>query len=256
MAFLLDKYYFDAVADDGRCFIGYSALLRWGPLRLPFHGGIWCDSAGTVRTSERYLKRPLPVDTGAATTWRTPKGEGRWSGGLSCAPRTLYAGEAGNIEWELLRDRAAVELTDGPFGGFKGLGYSERLRMRIAPWKLPIRALHWGRFHGERTTVVWIRWEGAIPLTLVLVNGIERTDVMVEADGLRSGDLRIAFSERRVLRDGTLRENLFGRRKWPVWVFPQAGLNVVERKYISRGTMRTAGAHESGWAMHELVTWP
>jgi hypothetical protein len=256
MAFLLDKYYFDAVAADGRCFIGYSAQLSWGLLRLPFHGGIWCSKDGAVQTSERYFRQPGPVEDGATTTWRTPKGEGLWTGPQRGISRSLYEGSSGNIQWDLLKDRAEVVLNDGLFGGFKGSGYTERLRMRIAPWRLPIRALHWGRFHGQLTTVVWIRWEGPAPLTLILVNGVEQADGVVEAHGLRVGGRTLAFSESRVLRDGTLRNNLFGRSRWPAWVFPQSGLSVLERKCISHGTLRGEGADETGWVVHELVTWP
>jgi hypothetical protein len=179
-----------------------------------------------------------------------------WTGPQRGISRSLYEGSSGNIQWDLLKDRAEVVLNDGLFGGFKGSGYTERLRMRIAPWRLPIRALHWGRFHGQLTTVVWIRWEGPAPLTLILVNGVEQADGVVEAHGLRVGGRTLAFSESRVLRDGTLRNNLFGRSRWPAWVFPQSGLSVLERKCISHGTLRGEGADETGWVVHELVTWP
>ena len=32
---------------------------------------------------------------------------------------------------------------------------------------MPIRVLRWGRFHAEGRSLVWIQWEGPVPLRLV-----------------------------------------------------------------------------------------
>jgi hypothetical protein len=85
MAFRLDKYYFDAVSSDGRAFIGYSARLRWGLFRLNYHGGLWMDAKGAVRTTDRFFTAPRPNLGENTVDWPTPVGHGRYRSGLSNA---------------------------------------------------------------------------------------------------------------------------------------------------------------------------
>lgn len=257
MSFLLDKYYFDAVAPDGRCFIGYSALLRWGLLCLRYHGGIWMNARGEVRTTGRFFAFPQPVIEEDRLTWATPHGTGTWSGPSIDRALRLLDDKDGHVSWEPHQYRTAATIPEGPFGALTGTGYTERLRMDIPPWRLPIRALHWGRFHGGRNDLVWIRWEGPHPLLVLILNGEEVNGGSVAHDGVDANGHHLRFAEKRVLRDGTLRRNIFGNARWPGFLFPWRVLNMHEQKFVSRGELALPdGSTDHGWALHEIVGWP
>ena len=76
------------------------------------------------------------------------------------------------VRWRCLqpRSRATVNLASGKV--VKGLGFLERLDMTLAPWKLPIQELRWGRFLSDRESLVWIDWRGSQACRIVLQNGI------------------------------------------------------------------------------------
>lgn len=256
MGFLLDKYYFDAVTPDGACHIGYAARMKWAGLCFSYHGGIWMDPAGEVRTRDRYLHCPQPRRSGAKVEWSTILGEGSWEGVTRTGCIDLLEGST-DVCWEPIQEMAVARIAGGPFGPLTGLGYTERSRLTIPPWRLPIRVLHWGRFHGERNSLVWIRWEGPRPLAICLMNGQGKDHPHIDRDGIAVEGASLRFLERRVIRDATLHESLFGRARWPFMVFPGSALAIHEQKFLSRAVLASAnGVTEEGWALHEIVRWP
>lgn len=136
---------------------------------------------------------------------------------------------------------------------FEGSGYAEVLTMTVAPWKLPIRELHWGRFIGARESVVWIDWRGAHPLTLVVHDGSRAETTAVDEAGLAFDGRRVVLDEPAVIRDEsigrTLREAHFLAR-----ALPRRLTDSRETKVRSRGTLSDGtGVVDRGWCIHEVV---
>ncbi len=75
---------------------------------------------------------------------------------ITAAPQ-VFASDAGTVEWHCLMPRARVRI-----GKRSGLRYAEHLNITVAPWKLPIRTLRWGRFATPSDWIVWIDWQGEV----------------------------------------------------------------------------------------------
>jgi hypothetical protein len=120
--------------------------------------------------------------------------------------------------------------------------------------------------------MVWLRWEGPAPKTLVLLNelgarnsdgphdassvnsSIGSPDASVTPGLIRSRHASLSLSDSRPLRDETLADSLFsiipGLRSWA----PARTLAARERRWLSRGTLtRPNLSAEQGWAIHEEV---
>lgn len=148
---------------------------------------------------------------------------------------------------------ARVELPDRTLCG---VGYAEVLEMSVAPWQLPIRELYWGRATCNDTSLVWIRWSGEQPLTVVLRDGVSVAASAVEDDEVRLADgTRIEMSERAVLREETL-ANVLRPLRGIASLLPRSLTGAMERKWRSRGTVFAGERRiDEGWVIHERVTF-
>jgi hypothetical protein len=137
----------------------------------------------------------------------------------------------------------------------RGLGYAEHLSMTIAPWRLPIDVLLWGRFLAPEHFVVWIEWRTAAgSRTWVFVDGDEARGGSVSEEGIlfEGGRLRLPQANRLLLRDGRLFD-LLGNLSLPRRLSVRA-LAIHETKWRTRGVLERAGtAPVEGWAIHEIV---
>jgi len=139
-----------------------------------------------------------------------------------------------------------------------GLGYAERLTLSLAPWRLPIDELRWGRWiaaEGGRS-IVWIDWRGAQPLTAVFVDGVRQGAATVDDDRVAAADASLVLTDQRTLHQRALRD-VIGAVGPLARVFPTSWLDVEDCKWMSLGTLHGAGAPpETGWAIHEHVRFP
>lgn len=135
---------------------------------------------------------------------------------------------------------------------FDGMGYAELLEMTVAPWKLPIRELRWGRWLSENSSVTWIDWQGAFPLSLVLEDGIP-SEGCVADDGVKMGDRCLRLTTDRVIRSGTLGATVLGSLGGIGDALPPALARTHEQKWLSRGSLEPQRLQ--GWAIHERVVF-
>ncbi len=138
-----------------------------------------------------------------------------------------------------------------------GLGYVECLTLSVLPWKLPLEALHWGRFLSEQDALVWIDWRGPHQWRTMIHNGEER-----EAQSLTEKEIistnsgtRLDLDRGMVLRTGRLGETVFAGISRLARLLPHNMLAVNECKWRSRGALQSGDRATSGWAIHEVVKW-
>ena len=129
--------------------------------------------------------------------------------------------------------------------------------MTLAPWKLPIQELRWGRFLSDSDSLVWIDWKGSHSCRIVLQNGIlGRATAIGEREIILNGNIGLGLAGGDVLRKGALGETALAMIPGLSRLFPGRILDVQECKWRSRAEFRLGDSSSSGWAIHEVVTWP
>jgi hypothetical protein len=104
--------------------------------------------------------------------------------------------------------------------------------------------------------MVWIDWRGSHPLTVIFVDGSQTTAGAVGDDRVDAGAWGLALSIPRLLHHRAVRD-VVGDAGPLARLLPKAWLDVQDRKWMSRGTLETAGAPPAnGWAIHEVVRFP
>src|SRR5262245_19565399 len=201
-AMQLEKWYADVV-NRGRVSIHYRASLDLGLLELAYrgeldrtrHGTFSVGSAKSLPRIEGSPARLLLMTDGGALAWRQ----------ATSRPICLWSDGQHQVTWNPFVLNGAVE------GATNGRGYAEQLRMTVAPWRLGIDRLWWGRFCGDQHSLVWIVWEGRHPLRLVLFDGsAANLDDVTEEIVRVAPSARLDLRERRLLVDETL-----GPEPWP-----------------------------------------
>ncbi|MEO1696092.1 MAG: hypothetical protein AAFU73_02275 [Planctomycetota bacterium] len=260
----VEKWYLDLVTPDGSAWIGYAADVRVRrpvPLRFAYGGTLEGGSAGTARASHRVgLRARLPGAADDSVEWVHPglRVHGRWDARRTSAARTLGdaapADGAPTIEWHALATAAdaAVRVGDRVV---EGRGYVERTILR-GTLNLGIDVLHWGRWIADDggPSLVWIRWIGPRPLTVVLLDGAEADAAEVDERGVRGPFGALELDAGAELRAGALGATLLERLPLTVRVAARRLRGWDETKWVARGSLRTAdGSERSGRAIHEVV---
>ncbi len=281
-AFLLDKWYFDAADENGRAAIVHAAVLRFGLINLHYGAILASDSSSATQTHHATIRAgDMPITSSRGTAWTCDAIDLS----ISCSPPDSHAPCAvqlppphrlldrddGFIDWAPIHRRAMVDLRTPDFS-IRGLGYAERLTMTLRPWDLPINVMQWGRWIGESASMVWLRWEGPMPKTLVLLsdagpivgsNAADSNEDVISTGAsntcvlpglITANNATLSFSDSRSLRDESLADSLVsiipGLRTWT----PARTLAAREHRWLSRGTLtRPHAAPEHGWAIHEEV---
>lgn len=240
------KWYFDCVGDNGDVAIAYWLRIGWGVGALRFVSSLLYRD-GKLTTNSRLSLAAPPRVHGDVLQWRA----GELFVDLQRrAPAHAASLLEGVVDWQCEMPSADAVIRIGDTA-VRGRGYAEVLSMSRAPWKLPIEELRWGRFTGERSSVVWIDWRGPHPLTYVACDG-RRAEIATVDDGRIFFDGRsVTMDMRQVLRDAHLRETL---DDVPLLarVLPGGLTAMRECKWRSRGTLE--GDH--GWCIHEVVRFP
>jgi hypothetical protein len=237
------------VAGDGTTWIGYWGEARFAALRVRFASSLIYEG-GQSRTTTVVRGVPEPrLDEGRLTWDAAPLGAR-----IEMIPRVKgverepYPG----VVWRCLVPSAdaVVEL---PGRTLRGRGYAEVLELSVAPWRLPIEELRWGRALGERTSLVWIQWKGGFPLNLVVRDGVFEEGSVISDDGVLAGGTELSISQRSVLREDRLAPTLAALKPL-AWLFPKRLTSALEQKWRGRGTFRDSDRLiDEGWVIHELV---
>ncbi len=253
-AFELSKWYLDCITESGDVSIIYSGTAKWGPAQLRYSSLIE-SAAQTVTTRHSLRPSNEPKLDNGLLSWQSVKLKtaGEWRPDSVAVRKTIYSSKEGAIEWNCLMPRAHARI-----GNRVGLGYAEHLSMTIAPWRLPLRTLRWGRFLSPSDWIVWIDWLGDFTQRTVYRNG-------EMAQTLRLDDREIEFCDggklsldlSLVLREGPLGVTALSQIPGIRSSFPARLLNINECKWRSRARYERAGSTLSeGWAVHERVEWP
>lgn len=255
VGFQLTKWYLDCVSEDGEAVIAYWARAAWRGLAVGYAGLLQRSASGEVASSFTLRPGAEPCQEGDTIRWRCDALGlcGEWRCRVAAAGRELFRAGAGAIDWECAAPAAEVEMKLAR-GTLSGLGYSERLELTIAPWKLPIRELRWGRWIGPTSNVVWIDWRGEHPLTLILLGGEQVHGEVLDHEVRIAEGPRLVVSDNRVLRSGDLGATVLDSIPILRSALPEAILHTHEEKWIGRGVLTGAdGVTEEGWAIHEVV---
>jgi hypothetical protein len=244
---------------NGDAIILYCGIARWRAITLRYTSVL--EASVGKQPSARYSlrKSPMPVEDGTTIQWQ-PKAlriRGVWEGLDPPFETTVYESSEGSIKWRCLQPRSRATIQLGRGRALEGFGYVERLEMTLAPWKLPIQELRWGRFLSDSGSLVWIDWKGTHSRRIVLQNGVLGSASVINETGVAlkgNGDLRLASGD--VLRNGALGETALAIIPGLMRLFPKKILNVRECKWRSRAELRRGDSSSSGWAIHEVVTWP
>lgn len=197
--FQLEKWYGDVATSQeaGACAILYSARLHWGPMRLGYAATIHlsADRPAAPREATTWRGGALPLLDGDRITWRNAplRVTADWRRDAPAIARRLANGPDGEIDWTCHFPRARAGVRIGS-DRLEGLGYVERLRLTIPPWKLPFRALRWGRHLSADHYLVWIDWSGGDTRRWVWLDGVEQPAATVGEHGVAGleggGELR------------------------------------------------------------------
>jgi hypothetical protein len=245
--FELSKWYGDCISESGDVRIAYCARVRYGGLKVNYSSLLDGDAVS------HSVRRAKIVEGGQTLIWEAPGMSAIWTREDAELRATVFESDAGSVEWRCVmpKGRACVN-------GVRGLGYAEQLRMTIAPWKLPIRTLRWGRFLTPKTTLIWIDWLGRFANRIVFLNGRRVVAETLDDGGLLlDNEVRISFDCAHVLRQGSLGSTVFAAVPGIGRIAPAHMFGVTECKWKSRARMQAPGGPaEDGWCIHEVVNWP
>ena len=257
--FHLTKWYADCVGHNGDTIILYCGIARWRAITLRYSSVLEAGLGKQPAVRYSLRKSPMPVEQGATIQWRSNSLGimGVWKRLDPPFETEVYKSSEGVIKWHCLhpRSRATVSLDCGKV--VQGLGYVERLEMTLPPWKLPIQELRWGRFLSDSDSLVWIDWKGSHSCRIVAQNGIlGRATAIGEREIILNGNIGLGLAGGDVLRKGALGETALAMIPGLSRLFPGKILDVQECKWRSRAEFRHGDSGSSGWAIHEVVTWP
>ncbi len=253
-AFKLSKWYLDCITDVGDASIAYIGVVDWGPMCLHY-SNLLVNTAQFVTARHSLRPQTEPNIDNCSLRWQSGalRIDGEWRADSAGMRETVFASDAGSVEWHCLMPRAQTRIGDR-----FGLGYAEHLDITIAPWKLPIRTLRWGRFATPSDWIVWIDWLGDFTHRIVYRNGqIARTSLLEDGQIEFRDGARLTMDRSLVLRDGPLGSTALSVIPGVRNTFPVRLLKVNECKWRSLGRLERPGVSTvEGWVIHERVEWP
>jgi len=253
-SFELSKWYMDCVTGSGDASIAYTGALHWGPVRLHF-SSLLESTAELVTVKNTLSPQGEPSLAERSLRWQSKSLDVtcEWQADSEEIHETVFATGAGAVEWRCLMPRAQARIHDR-----SGFGYAEHLSCTIAPWKLPVQTLRWGRFASPSEWVVWIDCLGGCTRRIVYRNGQAEPAPRLEDGRIEfAGGARLTLDRSLVLREGRLGATVLSAIPGIRDTFPARLLQMNECKWRSRGRFERPGvAAVEGWAIHERVDWP
>jgi hypothetical protein len=256
--FSLEKFYVDMVTTDGKYFIGYSAFLIWGAVKINYNATLHHPSLSGVRAGPSLSSHNSPVADNSALTWHSPKlgFDGQWQQLASSERRVLHQTEEGVVEWNCLQPSSRVQLTTAAGTTHHGLGYVECLNLNIPPWRLGLQTLRWGRFVSENHSVVWIEWQGKYNLIVLICDGQKAMNPQISDYMVRCDEFELSLEHAETIREDSIGGTLASKIPSILKVAPIEFLGGKEQKYVSRGRLAfLGGSDHTGWVIHERVSW-
>lgn len=252
--FHLRKWYFDAVDAQGRVVIGYAAWLRLGVLRWRYSGLLvrQLGCSATTRSKFGAAREPSVHRDGVDWACEELGVTGRWraTSGKGGVRRTLAPG----VDWDavLPSSHAEVEICGERWSG---VGYVECMEMRVPPWRLPIDELRWGRWIGERTSIVWIEWKQRETMRCVICDGCTVACASLGDREVRGESWNLELQRDTTLREGELGKTVLSTAPCLKRLSPVRMVQTREEKWLSRGMLTSERGVEHGWAVHEVVAF-
>jgi hypothetical protein len=256
--FSLQKYYLDMVTSEGLYFIGYSAELNWGSIRVSYSATLHHPKISGISSGPVLSSSEGPIENDPVLTWSSTRlgFEGQWQRLVSGESQILHQHGSGLVEWNCLQPSARVVLKTASDSAYHGLGYVEFLRMTMPPWQLGLKNLLWGRFVSEEHSVVWIEWRGKHPLALLICNGETISNPAIFEDGVRCTKFELSLERAETIRTGSIGKTLVSKIPSILRTDSIEFLGGQEEKYVSRGTLAfVGGSSHTGWVVHERVSW-
>lgn len=256
--FSLKKYYVDLVTDEGKYFIGYSAKLKFGAFKMNYSSTLSDFNIKGIKRGPVFNSEDEIRHEGNLLKWESKQlgFKGLWKGRKAVPKKTLLKNKDGKVLWECLAPSALTELQTYNGEKYTGFGYAEFLNMTIAPWKLGLDTLYWGRFVNEKYSVVWIEWQGLYPLSFVTVNGKFVNHVIISDTHIKSEGFEIMLEQRALIRSGALGKTVFSKVPSILKLAPVKFLSVKEEKFLSCGAFSSENGEQSkGWVIHEKIIW-
>lgn len=260
MSFVLEKWYLDLVTAEGVAVVGYRLALRWLTFELQAASRLRVVPGAAPDEHSTLGETAAPALADDRLRWAAPT-LGLTADYLALdAPiqQTLLDTPTGRIDWACLVPRARARVViDGTT--YDGLGYAEHLRLTLPPWTFPFHTLRWGRHLSDSHALIWIEWDGDETRRLTWLDGVSQPEAHVVGaglDGLTGGRALRWHQGHDLTRRGvgatlarvapTLGTMLAGRLT-----------SMQERKQCARSALVEADgvALDTGWAIHEEVTW-
>lgn len=252
----LEKDYIDLIDDAGNSFIVYWAILKVAGIPVRYAGLIYTNPEGKTLESSRLfvLDRPNAANQ---LFFNPPK----LSFNVRVEPQDesiscdLFTNKNGKVlHWNCHHPKAWVTLQ---YEGrtYSGSGYAETMYMPMAPWKIPLDELRWGRFHAPDNTIIWIEWRGAYAQSKLWLNGVLYTDAIIQDDQIcfGAGAYSLHFEAPVQIRKGKL-EKVIERHSWLRLFFKRSILHSQETKYKSVCRFAHNGKTAvRGWSLYETV---
>jgi hypothetical protein len=258
MNFSLKKYYVDFVTCEGFYFIGYSARLSFGRLKINYSATLHHPSISGVNPGPVLSTRDAPVESDSVMTWHSSRlgFDGQWQRLAAAEKRVLHESTSGIVEWDCQQPVSRVQLASKSGATYQGLGYVESLNLTTPPWQLGLQVLLWGRFSSDNHSVVWIQWQGRCALTVLICDGKRLSNARISDNDIRCDEFDLSLEPMETIREDSIGETLISKIPSILKVAPIEFLRGKEQKYLSRGQLRfVGGSHHTGWVIHERVTW-
>lgn len=255
--FALEKWYIDAIDEEGRAFIGYSARLRWKSISLSYNNYTFLDlNEASPLVKSSFSVKSFPDYSDDKLRWVFKNITVESSRIDPSFGQILLKDESGEINWSCLLPKASVKIHLNEKSVLSGPGYAEKIDISILPWKIPIEKLHWGRYLSKDDTIIWIRWEGPIEKNLVFHNGETAKGHRIEQNVVQFGDYTLQLQNARSIRKGTVMQTVFSKFPAISKLFPSVIKQLQENKWVSDGILKKSDKITSqSKAIHEFVVW-
>lgn len=277
------KYYFDCVDEAGSTIICFTSILKWRIFNIEHTGIFYYDSEQgknyeIIKTGKGYFSpfnfSIIPVSLSSHELikaldeqYRENKIENgalffnnaclNVQARVDALPddinRELYENLDGKISWTCFNANAKIDVS-GRFD-LQGQGYIEKLQTNIKLWELSNKKYYWGRFTSDNHSLLWIIWEGANPMKVVLFDGAPIETFNINSDGASNWDksLELKFIEKTQLKSGALINLINSGPDWLQKLCKDLS-QMKEAKYIAKSLLTINGVEEMGWSIIEEVT--
>lgn len=247
----LEKWYADIV-EDGHVEVRYQANLHLGPVTIAYSGRL--SEGRTSLTHIGMRRQPMPEILGGVLHWPAGTGDPEiaWHGACS-RPQQLWQNGSQAITWDpiVLNGGVAVDGRHRP-----ARGYVERLTLNLAPWHLGLKTLKWGRFCGQKHSLVWIEWLGGIPMKLSLLDGHTESLQEIGQRQIRTERARLELGKPTEIVSEPLGSGALAALGWIRMFVAPRFLSGIETKWLAEASLTLHGETiDQGFTVYEEVVW-